>query len=80
MAKKNFEDSLSRLEIITSELESGDLSLEDSLKKFDEGVKLAEFCNKKLDEAHKKINLLMKKNGDIVSTPFTENNNEKAPE
>ena len=80
MAKKNFEESLNRLEIITNELENGNLSLEDSLKKFDEGIKLAEICNKKLDEAQKKINLLMKKNGDIVSTPFADGDKEKTPE
>jgi exodeoxyribonuclease VII small subunit len=80
MAKKKFEESLNRLEIITNELESGNLSLEDSLKIFDEGIKLAEFCNKKLDEAHTKINLLMKKNGEILSTPFAEDANEKISE
>ena len=51
MAKKTFEESLAKLEEITEQLEQGDLSLEDSLKKFDEGVKLAEYCNRKLDEA-----------------------------
>ncbi|MFO7604871.1 MAG: exodeoxyribonuclease VII small subunit [Desulfurivibrionaceae bacterium] len=61
MAKKNFEESLAKLERITEELESGDLTLEESLKKFDEGVKLAEFCNHKLDEAQQKVNILLKK-------------------
>ncbi len=61
MAKKNFEESLAKLERITEELESGDLTLEESLKKFDEGVKLAEFCNHKLDEAQQKVNVLLKK-------------------
>ncbi|MEN8134215.1 MAG: exodeoxyribonuclease VII small subunit [Thermodesulfobacteriota bacterium] len=62
MAKKSFEDSLASLENITAELESGDLGLEESLKRFDEGVKLAEFCNRKLDEAQQKVNILLKKN------------------
>lgn len=70
MAKKTFEESLSRLEQITSELENGDLDLEESLKKFDEGIKLTEFCNKKLEEAHKKVTLLLKKDGEITATPF----------
>ena len=70
MAKKSFEDALSKLEQITQELEDGDLSLEQSLKKFDEGVKLAEFCNSKLDEAQKKVDMLLKKNGTLVSVPF----------
>lgn len=72
MAKKNFEDALSRLEEITKELENGEPSLEDSLKKFDEGVKLADFCNQKLEEAQQKIDLLLNRNGKITSVPFEE--------
>ena len=70
MAKKSFEESLAKLEEITAELEGGELSLEDSLKRFDEGVKLAEFCNKKLDEAQKKVNILLKKGDDLHEVPF----------
>ncbi len=73
MAKKTFEEALERLETITRELEDGDISLEDSLKKFDEGVKLAEFCNKKLDDAQRKVDILLKKNGTLTAEPFTEN-------
>ena len=76
MAKKNFEDSLGKLEEITAELESGKLSLEESLQKFDEGVKLAEFCNKKLDEAQKKVNLLLKKGDELQETPFSDEESE----
>jgi exodeoxyribonuclease VII small subunit len=72
MGKRNFEESLARLEQITEELESGELSLEDSLKKFDEGVKLADFCQQKLQEAQQKVDLLLKKNGRIQETPFGE--------
>jgi exodeoxyribonuclease VII small subunit len=72
MAKKIFEDSLAKLEKITEELESGDLSLEESLKKFEEGVKLAEFCNGKLDEAQQKVTLLLKKDGARIEVPFTD--------
>ena len=70
MAKKSFEESLAKLEEITAELESGELSLEDSLKRFDEGVKLAEFCNRKLDEAQKKVNILLKKGDELHAVPF----------
>ena len=70
MTKKTFEDSLEKLEDITHDLEEGDLSLEASLKKFDEGMKLAEFCNKKLDDAQKKINIIMDKEGVPTPTPF----------
>ncbi len=70
MAQKSFENALERLEQITRELESGELSLDASLKKFDEGVKLAEFCNSKLDEAQKKVDLLVKKDGAVTAVPF----------
>ncbi|MBU0485591.1 MAG: exodeoxyribonuclease VII small subunit [Proteobacteria bacterium] len=72
MTKKSFEESLTRLEEITDALENGDLSLEDSLKKFDEGIKLAEFCNRKLDEAQKKVNILLKKDDELKAVPFEE--------
>ena len=70
MAKKSFEDSLEQLEKITNELEQGDLSLEKALKKFDEGIKLAEYCNRKLEDAQKKIDILLNKNGTLKSVPF----------
>lgn len=72
MAKKNFEEALARLEDITQALEDGDLSLEEAMKKFDEGVKLAEFCNAKLAEAQKKVDILLKKDGTLTAVPFTE--------
>ncbi len=70
MAKKSFESSLKTLEEITRALETGELSLDDSLKKFDEGIKLAELCNKKLDEAQAKIDILLNKNDSITAEPF----------
>ena len=71
MAKKSFESALARLEQITDELESGELSLEASLKKFDEGIKLAEFCSTRLTEARTKVELLLEKNGKLETEPFT---------
>ena len=70
MKKKSFEEALAKLEQITKKLEEGDLPLEDSLKYFDEGVKLAELCNTKLNEAQKKIEILLKKNGGLEPAPF----------
>jgi exodeoxyribonuclease VII small subunit len=71
MAKKNFELSIEHLEKIVSELESGDLSLEDSLKKFEEGIKLSKACSKMLDETEKRILMLIKENdGSLSETPF----------
>jgi exodeoxyribonuclease VII small subunit len=72
MAKKTFESALSRLESITNELEEGELSLEKSLKKFDEGITLVEFCNHKLEEAKSKVDLLLKKDGRLTTEPFDE--------
>ncbi len=73
MAKKTFESGLTRLESITEELEAGELSLEKSLKKFDEGIALVEFCNSRLEEAKARVDLLLKKENKLESTPFEEN-------
>ena len=70
MAKKTFEASLARLEQITEELEDGELSLENSLKKFDEGIKLAGFCTEQLAEARAKVELLLEKDGKLETLPF----------
>jgi len=72
MAKKTFETALSRLESITDELEGGELSLEKSLKKFDEGIALVEFCNQKLEEAKTRVDLLLKKEDHLQAEPFEE--------
>ena len=72
MARKTFEEALARLEEITRALEDGDICLEESMKKFDEGVKLAEFCNAKLTEAQKKVDILLKKDGKLTAVPFAE--------
>lgn len=75
MAKQTFENALARLEQLTEELENGDLSLEKSLKKFDEGIKLAAFCNNSLTEARAKVELLLTKDGQLASVPFDEIDN-----
>ena len=60
MAKEKFEEALKKLEKIVREMESGDLTLEKSLKSFEEGVRLSRFCAKKLDEAERRIDILLK--------------------
>lgn len=60
MPKERFEDALNKLEKIVSKLEEGDIPLEESLKLFEEGIRLSRFCNQKLDEAEKKVEILMK--------------------
>ena len=73
MAEKKFEDALARLEEIVKALESGDLPLEQSLKMFEEGIKLSRICNKRLEDAERRVEILLKdKAGTIVAQPFQE--------
>jgi exodeoxyribonuclease VII small subunit len=73
MAEKKFEAALTRLEEIVTELESGELGLEQSLKLFEEGVKLARVCNARLEEAERKVEVLLKdKGGKMTAKPFEE--------
>jgi exodeoxyribonuclease VII small subunit len=58
-----FEDAMKRLEELVDKLGEGNLSLEDSLKMFQEGMELCKVCNKKLDEAEYKVEKLMEKEG-----------------
>ena len=60
MAEKKFEEALTRLEEIVRKLECGDLSLDESLKAFEEGIRLSGFCSRKLDEAERKVEVLTK--------------------
>ena len=59
MAGKKFEDAMERLEEIIKDLEQGELPLEDSLKAFEEGMQLLKFCSNKLEEAEKKVTMLV---------------------
>jgi len=67
----SFEKAVTRLEKIVEELESGDMKLEDALKKYEEGVKLARVCQTQLAQAETKIEMLSKTlNGDFKKEPF----------
>ena len=71
MAEQKFEDAFQKLESIVKRLEDGNLSLEESLKAFEEGVRLSRFCSKKLDEAEKKVEILLKgSDGRLVPKAF----------
>ncbi|MCY3727643.1 MAG: exodeoxyribonuclease VII small subunit [Nitrospira sp.] len=59
MAALKFEDALARLETIVAELERGDLPLNDSLKMFEEGIKLSKTCLKMLDDAERKVEIMV---------------------
>lgn len=58
--KISFEDALKDLEEIADRLESGDMGLDDSIREFEKGIKLARFCQQKLEEAERKIEILQK--------------------
>lgn len=58
-----FEAALQRLETIVEKLENGDLSLDEALKAYEEGVRMADLCSKRLTEAEKKVEVLMKSAG-----------------
>jgi exodeoxyribonuclease VII small subunit len=67
----SFEESLKNLESIVEKLEKGDLSLEDSLKLFEEGVGLSAACKKELEEAEGKVEMLIKRrDGSFKTAPF----------
>lgn len=68
--KDSFESKLEDLEKIVSELEKGDLSLDNSVNKFEEGMKLSKECSKILEEAQKKITILLEDNGEIKEEIF----------
>ena len=71
MATDKFEASLKKLEEIVKHLETGSLSLEDSLKAFEEGVKHAAFCSGRLDDAERRVEILLKqKDGSLKREPF----------
>ena len=72
-----FEDALSRLDEIVEKMERGKMELEESLGLFEEGVKLVRFCSSKLEEAKKKVEILVKKGDKMVPEPFEPKNNEE---
>lgn len=70
-SEEKFEDTLERLQGLVRELESGECSLEDSIRKFEEGMALARSCQDRLTQAEQKIEILLKadKNG-LQTEPF----------
>ena len=70
MSKENFEESMKKLETIVTELENGNLNLDESVKKFEEGMKIAKQCNTILESAEKKITILLEKDGELKEENF----------
>jgi len=73
----SFENALSRLEEIVHTLEQGNLPLEESLRIFEEGIRLSRFCMQKLNEAEKKIEILIKDKDQVLLKPFLSSENNR---
>lgn len=69
--KLDFESALEKLQSIVEDLEKGGLSLDETLTEFSQGMKLLKFCHQKFDKAEKKIELMLKNNGEFTDeVPF----------
>jgi exodeoxyribonuclease VII small subunit len=75
--KISFEEDMKRLQKIVEELSSGKLTLGESLKKYEEGVKLAQSCSAVLNDSERKVELLMKKDGKFSLESFAESESEE---
>lgn len=62
---------MENLETIVTELEKGDLNLDDSISKFEQGIKIAKECNKMLEDAEKKITILLKNDDEVEEKNFS---------
>lgn len=70
--KQNFEEALERLGEINEKLESGEVSLDEAIALYTDGMKLAKFCQDKLADAEQKIKVLIEKGGSLVEEDFNE--------
>ena len=66
----DFEQQLENLEALVASLESGDLSLEDSMKSFEQGIKVARECQKALKDAEQKVEVLTRQGNELVSDDY----------
>ncbi len=71
MEEIKFEEAIKKLEEISKELESGELGLDESVSKFEEGMNLSKICTKMLNEAEKRINILINNDGEIKEENFS---------
>ena len=72
----SFEDLMEKLEEIACELEKGELNLDESVNKFEEGMEVSKQCSKRLDDAEKRISILLKQGEELVEENFLPNNND----
>ena len=75
MARKkstpDFEQSLAELQTLVERLENGELSLEDSLTAFEQGIRLSRECQASLQQAEQKVQILLERDGELAEAPFT---------
>jgi len=76
MAEKKFEKALEKLEDIVRKMEEGELTLDESLKAFEEGIKLSRLCLTKLEEAERKVEVLLADEESFDSRPFSGDGND----
>ena len=71
MENLTYEESMKELEQVVKDLESGELTLDESIKKFEKGMKLSKYCSSLLEDAEKKITVLIEKeDGEVVMEPL----------
>ena len=75
----DFETALKKLESVVENLENGELSLEAALKQYEEGVRMADVCSKRLSEAEKRVEVLMKTTGGKLKASVLEAESEDKP-
>lgn len=66
----DFEQSLKALETLVQQMEQGELTLQQSLEAFEEGVKLTRACQQQLETAEQRVQILVEKNGEVTATPL----------
>ena len=74
MKEENFEELIEKLENITSKLEKDNLNLDESIELFEQGMKISKKCNEKLENAEKKISILLKEGNEIKEENFNPSN------
>ena len=74
MEEKTFEENLKSLELLVKELESGDVPLEDAIKKYTEAMEIAKHCSDKLNDATAKVNKILSQDGELKDFEIKEEN------
>ncbi|MGV8078489.1 MAG: exodeoxyribonuclease VII small subunit [Syntrophales bacterium] len=70
MAREKFEESIEKLEQIVRRMEAGEMTLDESLKAFEEGIRLVRLCNARLDDAERRVELLLREGDQLTMKPL----------